>query len=273
MKKDEHGNRMKLYEKHGIERFMPLLPVCARLDGKCFSKFTKGFDRPFDSGMINLMQHVTEILVAETCADIGYTQSDEISLIWKNDKVNSQIFFDSKIQKMVSVLASMCTAYFNANAEFFLPHAKHKLALFDCRAWQVPNITEASNVLLWREKDATKNSVSMLGHEYFSHKQLHKKTANDIQNMLLTQHDVNWSDYPNAFKRGTYVVRNAITSKPSTEEIKLLSPKHNAHNNPDFKVTRHVIEMVNFPPMGKVINRNEVYFEGVEPKHMDPYDK
>jgi len=266
MKKDEHGNRMKSYEKYGTQRFMPLLPVCARLDGKCFSKFTKGFGRPFDSGMISLMQYVTTELVKETCADIGYTQSDEITLVWKNDSLNSQIFFDGKIQKMVSVLASMCTAYFNANSKSFIPHVKHKLALFDCRVWQVPSITEASNVLYWREKDATKNSISMLGHEYFSHKQLHKKTAKDMQNMLLTEHDVNWNDCPNAFKRGTYIVRKTITSKPSIEEIKLLPPKHNAHANPNLEVTRHIIEMVDFPPMGKVINRNEVYFNGTEPK-------
>jgi tRNA(His) guanylyltransferase len=93
---------------------MPLLPVCARIDGKAFHSWTRGMERPFDERLHNLFVATTTFLVEETQAKIGYTQSDEITLIWYSDDVDSQIFFDGKIHKMVSVLASMTTGFFNA---------------------------------------------------------------------------------------------------------------------------------------------------------------
>ena len=99
------GDRMKSYEqKEAGRRFMSLLPVCARIDGKGFSKFTKGLDRPYDRGMSEIMSKTMAYLTQETQASIGYTQSDEISLVWYSPNAKSQIFFDGRIQKMVSVL-------------------------------------------------------------------------------------------------------------------------------------------------------------------------
>ena len=112
--KDQFGDRMNLLEGQESDRkFLPLLPICIRLDGKSFHKFTKELQRPFDLRMINLMQEVTKFLVAETGAKIGYTQSDEISLILYSDRYESQTFFNGRIQKLVSVICSMCTAKFN----------------------------------------------------------------------------------------------------------------------------------------------------------------
>ncbi|KKL92895.1 hypothetical protein LCGC14_1880070, partial [marine sediment metagenome] len=105
---DNFGDRMKMYEKaESGRRFMPLLPVYARLDGRSFSRFTKGFNRPYDKRMSEAMIDTTKYLVEETNALIGYSQSDEISLVWYSDSIDSQIFFDGKIQKMVSVLAAL----------------------------------------------------------------------------------------------------------------------------------------------------------------------
>lgn len=181
--KSDFGDRMKIYEQHEAgRRCLPLLPICARLDGRGFSKWTRGLNRPYDQRLSEIMIETTKFLVEESQAKIGYTQSDEISLIFGE----SEVFFDGKIQKLVSILASLATAKFNQEATTKLINhiIKSGLAFFDCRIWTVPNQTEAANTLLWRELDATKNSISMAAQHYYSHKELDKKTSSEKQEML-----------------------------------------------------------------------------------------
>jgi tRNA(His) 5'-end guanylyltransferase len=110
---DALGDRMKSYEARETDRrFLPTLPVYARIDGRGFSAFARGLDRPFDTRMTELMILTTEALVEETQARIGYTQSDEISLVWLAERADSSIFFDHRIAKMTSVLAAYATAAF-----------------------------------------------------------------------------------------------------------------------------------------------------------------
>jgi tRNA(His) guanylyltransferase len=263
---DELGTRMKEYEsKESGRRFLPMLPVVARIDGKNFSKFTKGFKRPYDDRMVHLMLNTTIFLVEKTQALIGYTQSDEISLVWYSDSYKSQIFFDGRIQKMTSVLASMATSFFNENRAALLPERENTLAFFDCRVWQVPNKAEAVNNILWREIDATKNSVSMAARCYYSHKDLHNKGRADMMDMMMEK-GVNWNNYPTYFKRGMYIQKQKITRKFTDKEIEKLPKKHEARTNPDLKVERTEVRIVNMPPISKVINRVGVIFNGETPK-------
>ena len=131
---DDLGDRMKVFEQaEAGRRFLPLLPVVARLDGRGFSSFTRGLQRPFDSRMSDLMIETTKALVDETVAVCGYTQSDEITLAWYSDDYRSQIFFDGKIQKMVSTLAAIASVTFNKLLPQFLPEKVTAAPTFDCR--------------------------------------------------------------------------------------------------------------------------------------------
>jgi tRNA(His) 5'-end guanylyltransferase len=261
----EFGDRMKLYEQQEAgRRLLPLLPVCARIDGKGFRIFTRGLERPYDSRMSELMSHTMTYLTQETQACIGYTQSDEISLVWYSADVKNQIFFDRRVQKMVSVLASMTTAFFNANVPNFLPEKKERLAMFDCRVWQVPTLEEAANTILWREYDATKNSISMAARHYYSHKALHKKTGNEMQEMLFEK-GVNWNDYPPFFKRGLFVQKRKVVRAFTGEELNALPEKHEARRTPDLQVERTEYQRIDMPPFGSVTNRVGVIFDGEEP--------
>jgi tRNA(His) 5'-end guanylyltransferase len=256
---------MKDYERQETgRRFLLLLPVCARIDGKGFSKFTRGLERPYDFRMSELMCQTTEYLMQETQACIGYTQSDEISLVWYSADTKSQIFFDRRVQKMVSVLASMTTGFFNAMIPVHLPEKQDVLALFDCRVWQVPTLEEAANTILWREYDATKNSISMAARHYYSHKALHKKTGNEMQDMLLEK-GVDWNNYPIFFKRGVFVQKRKVVRAFTTEELNFLPVKHEARSNPDLQVERTEYKRINMPPFGNVINRVEVIFNEADP--------
>src|SRR6185437_13588303 len=179
---DEFGNRMKAYEAQETHRRLdPHFPIYARIDGRSFTRFTRGMDRPFDLRMTHAMIETTKYLVQSTHALVGYTQSDEISLIWLADAPESDIFFSGKVQKMVSVLASMAAAKF---ARAIPPQFADRLPHFDCRVFQIPSRTEAANVFLWRAMDARKNAISMVAQSRFSHRQLHGKDQKAMMAML-----------------------------------------------------------------------------------------
>ena len=276
---DNLGDRMKEYEQaEAGRRAMPLLPICARLDGKNFSRYTERLKRPFDQRLTDIMIEVTRFLVDETCAKIGYAQSDEISLVYYSDSYESQVFFDGKIQKMVSVLASMATAYFNQLALLRLPiwnedgslsetgclSLSRPLAYFDCRVWTVPNKTEATNTILWRELDATKNAISMAARCYYSHKALMNKTGSEMQE-LLWQKGVNFNDYPAFFKRGTFIRRVAKKRIMTEEELAKIPDKFRKEVE-GKEIERTDVTKIDMPQFNKVINRVDVLFDGVEPQ-------
>lgn len=266
MSYDEFGNRMKIYEGLECSRtLIPLLPIMVRLDGHGFSKYTKGLKRPFDPRLSKCMQETTKKLMESSNACVGYTQSDEISLVMYSNSYNTQNYFNGRIQKLVSILCSQCTVYFNKLVTTLIPEKSEVGAEFDCRVWNVPNLGEASNVLLWREQDATKNSISMAARSYYSHKELHGKSGKEMQEMLFAK-GVNWNDYPAFFKRGSFFVRKRKTKKYSSEEFNNLPIKHAARNNPELEIERNVIELVDMPKFSSVINRVEVLFNGDEIK-------
>jgi len=283
------GDRIKGYEKAYIsQRAMPLLPVIARLDGKSFHTWTKGLDRPFDEDFLSIMQNTTKKLIEETGACIGYTQSDEITLIFYSANTESQIFFDGKLHKMTSVLASMCTAYFNEMFEKVkdvyvgklnvmqlstsinnTPEFKKAqvlfdkpIAIFDCRVFQVPTKDEAVNCLIWREQDAVRNSILSVAQTKFSHKEMHGKSTAELQEMMFQKDGTNWNDFAPHLKRGCYFQKVISERKFTTKEIDKLPPKHEARTNPDLIVTRTDVRVMTFPRLTQITNRTDVVFDG-----------
>lgn len=262
---DDLGDRMKLYE--GMEagrRLMPLLPVLARIDGRAFHSFTRGMERPFDARFTGCMRDTTLALVRETGACMGYTQSDEITLTWHNRTMQSQIWFDGRVAKMTSQLGAQATLIFYRLVLERMPEYADRLPTFDARVWSVPNRAEGANVFLWREWDATKNSVSMAASAYYSHKALMGKNSPQKHDMLHAK-GVNWNDYPAAFKRGSYMQRRTVAVPFRTEELDRLPPKHAARANPELVVERSMCTLLEMPPLGSVTNREAVIFDGAEP--------
>lgn len=239
---DELGKRMKeYYEQVPKTKLMRRIPVIIRIDGKAFHSFTKGFKRPFDDVLIESMQQTMKYLCEniQGCV-LGYHQSDEISLVLVDyQKLNSDAWFDYEIQKMCSIAASMATMVFNKiftttvrqnTNEFceelledgsFNPnyknddleqiwirqiHAADKGAMFDARCFNIPK-EEVANYIYWRQLDATRNSIQMVGQANFSHKDLQGKSCNQIQDMLMIQKGINWNDFPVYQKRGGCCVK------------------------------------------------------------------
>ncbi len=261
---DDFGERMKMYEERGgvTAKSLPLLPIMVRLDGKAFHSFTRGLERPFCIPLIKLMDATCEYLVdsVDGCR-IGYVQSDEISLVLYSDNTKTQVMFDGRVQKLVSVLASMATAKFNSLLPFFLPERKG-LAHFDCRVWQVPTLEEAANALLWRERDAAKNSVAMLAQSEFSHAELQGKSMREMQAMLLAQRNRNWDHLDPRLKRGAFFQRRRHECPMDPALAEWLE----AIGQPiPATITKSKVERIDMPSFGTVVNRVGVIFNYENP--------
>ena len=259
------GDWCKWLEKNFSNEIMiPTLPVIIRLDGNNFHNWTKGLERPFDKKLNELMVETTKFLVQETNAVVGYTQSDEITLILYSYDRKSSIYNDGKKQKILSKLSAKCVNFFNEKRKELLPN-HNKIAVFDCRIYQTPTLHDACVQLLWRENDATKNSISMLAQSLFSHKDLQNLNGNELQDKMMIEKGVNWNDLEAKLKRGTYVKR-IKTSKPFTaEELKSLPPMHQAHKNPNLIIERSVIKEIEYPIFSKIGNKEDVIFFDGEP--------
>ncbi len=258
---DGLGDRMKRYEAaEAGRRLMPLLPVLARLDGRGFHSFVRGLDRPFDARLSHLMIDTATALVRETNATIGYTQSDEITLAWVADGPDSQTLFDGRTQKLTSVLAALGTAHFHRRLPAFLPpEYAARVPVFDCRVWNVPTLDEAANVFLWRELDATKNSVAMAARAYYAHSAVHGKNRAELHE-LLWQKGVNWNDYPPFFKRGTYIRTRTVARAFTAQEREALPEKHAARGNAALVIERTACGPIELSPLVTVENRVGVLF-------------
>lgn len=238
------ANRMKEYEKRNQYYLQKRTPVAIRVDGRSFHTFTKGFKRPFDEVLMKSMQETAKYM----CENMGnakfaYAQSDEITIILVDyDTLETDCWFNYRTDKLCSIAASMATMAFN---KFFAKNvdewgrktfadwdeggtndpevanspewelmqtysrALAKGAMFDARCFNIPK-EEVTNLVYWRQLDAARNSVQMVGQANFSHKELQNKSCNMIQDMLHEQKGINWNDFPVDCKRGAAVIKKKI---------------------------------------------------------------
>jgi tRNA(His) 5'-end guanylyltransferase len=227
-------DRMKMYEAVSTSgKAFKGQPLIARLDGKAFHTFTKGLKRPYDERLSNLMVATTRHLVDQYGARVGYTQSDEITLVWFHEIFDAADYpFGGRFQKLDSLLASAATAYFNSVLPQHLPEKVGRLAMFDCRSFVVPTPLEAYNCVVWRQQDAMKNAISMAAHSMFSHNSLIGMSSQMMQERMWKEKGVNFNDYPFFFKRGTFVRR--------VKEARLLTAERLATIPEQYRPTKPV---------------------------------
>lgn len=225
--KDDLGDRMKGYESVETDRaFDPSLPLIARLDGRAFHTFTRGMQKPFDHDLSNIMREVTAHLIEKTHARIGYTQSDEITLIFHRESEESQPLFGGRCFKIASVLAGMASAKFALLAHRVWPdRVEANPPQFDCRAFNVPSVVEAVNHLVWRENDASRNAVQMVAQAHFSAKKLHGKSCDELEDMLEAI-DVRMDDFAPHLRHGRYLARETVLVTLDEAALARIPEKH-----------------------------------------------
>lgn len=205
--RDPLGDRMKSSYEHRARHHLPRRTYTAiRLDGKAFHTYTRDLARPYDEGLLDDMATAARFLCEQVSgAKLAYAQSDEISLVLTDfDTPRTEAWFDGNLQKVVSVSASLLTARFNELRP-------GRLAFFDSRAFTIPDPAEVVDYLVWRQQDATRNSISMAAQAHFDHARLHGRSSGEMQDMLWSEHGVNWNDYDPRFKRGTVVYPEVVT--------------------------------------------------------------
>lgn len=191
-----------------------------RCDGRHFKSFCKKFKKPFDEIFRNTMSRTMIALCEEIQGSlIGFTQSDEITIMFKKTSEDSELFFSGRVSKIETSASSSCTLLFN---KFFMEevkNAKEKLkdeyikdgilslseieyliekefsiykenfmtATFDAKVFSRPNLEKAQEVFIWRILDCYKNAVQMVARTIYSNKQLEHKKLSDMKAMLLNE--------------------------------------------------------------------------------------
>ena len=229
--RDNLGDRMKDYEVRNQYFLQRHIPVAIRVDMKSGHSFTKGFKQPFDEIFVKSMQQTAKFMCENIQGTVlSFQQSDEITIILQDYKnLNTDAWFNYRTDKMCSIAASMATMAFNKfftkNVNYFeiiheyddtineycttLVNAAEKGAMFDARVFNIPK-EEVCNLIYWRQLDATRNSIQMVGQANFSHKELQNKSCNMIQEMLFSEKGINWNDYPTYLKRGSCCIKTTI---------------------------------------------------------------
>lgn len=200
MVKDSLGDRMKEQYEDRTRIFLPRRTfTIIRVDGKSFHTFTRNCAKPYDEELNFAMDAVAVDLCREIQgAAFAYVQSDEVSVLVSDFiTIKTDAWFNGNLQKIVSVSASVATAAFNSAWV-----GSDELALFDARAFTIPDPVEVENYFIWRQQDAVRNSIQGLGQSCFSQKELSGKSCDQIQEMLFTQCGINWNDIPVDQKRG-----------------------------------------------------------------------
>jgi tRNA(His) 5'-end guanylyltransferase len=259
MSESELSERMKGYERAFRNVLPGRSPVIIRVDGKAFSQYTQRAQKPFDERFSDLMvgtaRRLCDVIQG---AQLAYTQSDEISVLVHGYKTfHSQSWFDNQVQKMVSIAAGTASAYFSVNSWKMwaetgweqVPDSDSsvyvKPAVFDARAFTLPE-SEVCNYFLWRQKDASRNSIQMLARSLHSHKEIDGKNGSEMQEMCF-QKGQNWNDLPSRYRRGSCIVRTvseppAVGWAPGDPEP-VRRPRWEAHLNiPLFNQDRAYIE-------------------------------
>lgn len=205
--KDSLGDRMKTYYEDACRYKLPRrMPIILRVDGKAFHTYTRGLTKPYSTTFMTAMDAVA-LRLCELIqgAKIAYVQSDEVSVCLRNDDTfQTDVWLSGNLQKMASVAASIAAVTMTLKSSTIF--GKIKPALFDARLFVLPD-NDVVNYFLWRQQDATRNAIQMLGQANFPHRELQGKKNSELQEMLFQKKGINFNDEPTGFKRGRCVVR------------------------------------------------------------------
>jgi tRNA(His) 5'-end guanylyltransferase len=212
---------MKRYELSSKNFLSPRTPVIARIDGRAFHTFTKKCTRPYDANFHACMWAAAKAVCADVAGcKLAYVQSDEISLLITDyENINTSPHFDYEISKLCSTMAATtATAFLVAFIRMFpeqgakLLSTEKGLPTFDARAYNVPR-EDVANYFIWRQKDAERNALSMYAQSLFSHKELHKVSSVQKQE-LLKEKGILWDEVPTCQKRGVCLKKeNSVANR------------------------------------------------------------
>lgn len=202
MKFDDFDREMRVYEESLDQYILPDVYLVARLDGRSFTRLTKevcGFEAPFDVRFRDLMTDTVKALMNAGFRIVyGYTESDEISLLFHPDDNT----FGRKERKINTTLAGEASAAFSL--------ALGRVATFDCRVVPLPDQSRVADYFAWRQEDSHRNSLN--AHCYWALRkegQTQNVATTELESRsvaykkeLLFQKGINYNELPAWQKRG-----------------------------------------------------------------------
>ena len=220
---DPLGDQVKALESEWAAQVPPTMGLVVRLDGKGFSKWTRPFASPFDVRINTAFIAVTSAMMEEWRPDVGFTQSDEITLMWyPNDPESTTEYpFGGKVQKLCSVLASHCTVLFNAEFD-----GHHTPALFDARAFGALTRGDCDAAVAWRAADAVRNGINSVAMSMFSARQLDGVSTRKRVEMLEAEGVDLDADYLPHNRHGTFMQFETVTEMLSAERLAAIPEKY-----------------------------------------------
>lgn len=272
--KETLADRMKRYEAITTETcLIENLPIYARVDMRAGHSWCRGLKKPFDNDYVEAMQYATKYVVEKTGALFGYTQSDEASFAWKD---STKIPFETRLFKLQSVIASMFTgAFISACLKNSLKSRidDERIPSFDCRVMNMPSYDEVANMVLWRERDSVKNSITLLALEYFSTNELNRVTGDQKIQWLKEKKNVDYFSLPVHLRCGSYFRRETFLKELTDEELAVI-PKKNWPNvvSPNGKpavVRSRIVPFFTEKTLSDLSNKAEALLFGEAPVYKE----
>lgn len=210
-------DRIAVYENTADTKLLPRIPLIITINGRSFSKITSLLDKPYCSKFAECMYSTMLRLVNEIDGAVfAYCFNDEIIIVARNDQnLDTHPWYDNKVQKIVSATASVATLHFN-NCAASIDLNLMGDPIFLSKAFVVPNITEAINVMVAKQQQAFQSSINFACF----YELLKKYNKEDIKEMLsgssldekinlLSQEcDVDYNEYSTEFRRGVACYRS-----------------------------------------------------------------
>lgn len=248
MKFENLEEKCKYYRSLTDYKLLPNTYVLVMIDGRSFSaKIKKQFKLPYDNDFINMMNETAKYVCenVQGCK-FAYTQSDEITFVLTDfDDLNTDSFFGYRLEKVISIIASLATSKFNQLMSLYLIQqhlfgndnyhidditkiiSTMKLSEFDAKAWPVPSWNDMFAYLLWRQNDCIKNSKQQAARAKLSHTECLNQPADVQINILNEKYGIVWEEYDDGKKYGRFIYK---------ETVEMLSEKYGNFERDKFVV-------------------------------------
>jgi len=233
---DPLGNKVKLLEDHTPSVLPPANWIVIRIDGHCFSTFTRAFEKPCDPHLSEAMIKTSEDLCQEFNAITAYTQSDEITLLIPPTNIMHEQhlphIFNGKKQKLESLMSGFTSVRFNFHLNRMAPECVNNLrkhqamtnfkAYFDARAIALDNTDDVADIFLWRYKfDCYRNGLSALAHSVFGTRKLeHKNTQQKLE--MLEEKNIDLGQYPQHLFFGTFLKKSLVEKECENKKTHIM---------------------------------------------------
>lgn len=226
--------KCRYYQSLSDYKLLPNSYVLVHIDGRSFSHLVKNkFQKPFDDDFIEMMNETAKYVCENVQgAKFAFVQSDEISFVLTDfDTPTTDAFFNNRLCKMQSIIASLATAKFNQlmfqykllkfdydridDALYTLDNAvdfigEQQLYQFDCKCWNVPSLNDVFAWFLYRQIDCIRNSKQQTAQTYLTHKELLGKDTDTQIKVLYDEKGINWYEFDDSKKFGRFVWKELI---------------------------------------------------------------